>query len=363
MNILFVAPRFHTNQSELVSYLVYRKHHITFHTSIIEKTENHSSIIPLRLPASRLSTFISGIFPSTKNNFWYFPKVSLLKYIFLIIKSQDLLIIRAPNRPHSFIFLSISILLRKKVLIYTQGELSSLQQKETRLVNTLLRIVNIYWFTPVDTSLGGLRKPTSRIFFAPFVCEQKKNQTVQFDGKILSILVVGKYEERKNISQTICQIKNFAINHPTTQIYLTVAGQIFDASGSQYLEKLQEIKKSISLANLDIHFLVNVSHVNMSYIYQNNQIFILPSSREPAAFSILEAISYGLIVLYNHENGTASYANAYINAFQINSVKSISNILTQILNDISIVDSKPFNIITNSRDWQRFIASKTNIFL
>ena len=51
MNILFVAPRFHTNQFELVKSLISEGHKIDFHVSLVRNTENHSLITPKRLPA------------------------------------------------------------------------------------------------------------------------------------------------------------------------------------------------------------------------------------------------------------------------------------------------------------------------
>ena len=48
-------------------------------------------------------------------------------------------------------------------------------------------------------------------------------------------------------------------------------------------------------------------HLVPSNIYKKSNIFILPSTREPAAISVLEAASYGIPVILSNTSGTRCY--------------------------------------------------------
>lgn len=305
MNILFVAPRFHTNQFELVKSLISEGHKIDFHVSLIRNTENHSLITPERFQESRISSILKKFKPKSINDFWYFPSFFAISKIANKIISSDLIIIRSFNRPQSILYIFLSVIFRKKIFLYTQGEISKLKKYENFFTKKIFYALNLFWFTPINNQSYKDNSLSSRIFFLPFVCEKKCfEREFIIDRKNLNFLSIGKYEKRKNHELTIKALRTFAIKK-NINIRLTIVGQCFKKDEVKYFNK---IKKSYqNTKNLKINFMKNIDHFKIQDLYKKNQFFILLSENEAAAYSPLEAISYGLITIGSNKNGTRSY--------------------------------------------------------
>jgi glycosyltransferase involved in cell wall biosynthesis len=69
--------------------------------------------------------------------------------------------------------------------------------------------------------------------------------------------------------------------------------------------------------------------------YHWADLYVLPSANEPAAVSILEAMSFGLPVICSDQNGTKCYVVEGGNGFVFRSgdVQSLSSILETLLSD------------------------------
>ncbi len=98
MKLLFVAPRYHTNQVQLIKKLLEQKHEIFFHVASIGPTEDHSLIKPIRHKQSKLSVFIEKLFKNGGvNNKNYFPAPASYLKAFKQLK-PDIIIIRDPYK-------------------------------------------------------------------------------------------------------------------------------------------------------------------------------------------------------------------------------------------------------------------------
>ena len=75
----------------------------------------------------------------------------------------------------------------------------------------------------------------------------------------------------------------------------------------KYFNKIKQSYKNTK--NLKINFVKNIDPFMIKDLYKKNQFFILLSENEPAAYSPLEAISYGLITIGSNKNGTRSYVS------------------------------------------------------
>ena len=305
MNILFVAPRFHTNQFELVKSLISEGHKIDFHVSCVRNTENHSLITPKRFQESRISSILKKLKSRSINDFWYLPSFFAISKISNKIISSDLIVIRSFNRPQSILYLFLSVIFRKKIFLYTQGEISKLKSYENFFTRKIFYALNLFWFTPINNQDYKDNSTNSRIFFLPFVCEKKfYEEEFIIDRKNLNFLSIGKYEKRKNHELTIKTLRTFAIKK-NIKISLTIVGQCFKKDEIKYFNKIKQSYKNTK--NLKINFIKNIDHFNIQDLYKKNQFFILLSENEPAAYSPLEAISYGLITIGSNKNGTRSY--------------------------------------------------------
>jgi hypothetical protein len=70
MRILFVAPRYHTNQVEIVRTLLACGHQVWFHAATIGPTENHLAVVPHVHETAWFSRLATRFFGSGVNNSW-----------------------------------------------------------------------------------------------------------------------------------------------------------------------------------------------------------------------------------------------------------------------------------------------------
>ena len=73
MRILFVAPRFHTNQVDAIRSLVACGHQVWFHAATIGPVEDHSEVVPHVHTPSFVSHLLARCFGTGVNNLWYVP--------------------------------------------------------------------------------------------------------------------------------------------------------------------------------------------------------------------------------------------------------------------------------------------------
>ena len=62
LNILFLFPRYHTNQIAITNILQNNGHKVHFHVKFFGKTENYENIQPLLFEESFFSKFLKKIF-------------------------------------------------------------------------------------------------------------------------------------------------------------------------------------------------------------------------------------------------------------------------------------------------------------
>src|SRR5690242_16971014 len=123
MKMLFVAPRFHTNQFQLIKKLLEKKHEIFFHVACIGPTEDHSFIKPKQFKQSKLSLLIEKIFGkggATRKN--YFPQLVRYWRAFKQLK-PDLVVIRDPYKLFSLTVAIYALLTKARIVFYTQEDI------------------------------------------------------------------------------------------------------------------------------------------------------------------------------------------------------------------------------------------------
>ncbi|OHA58428.1 MAG: hypothetical protein A2571_01455 [Candidatus Vogelbacteria bacterium RIFOXYD1_FULL_44_32] len=290
MKFVFIAPRFHTNFYYLVKTLLDHGHQVDFLALYEGKSEDHSLVKP--------------IIVGKPNSRW--PLI--IKLIKQILFSQaDVLIIKDIVTPYSLIALTTGFLLRKKMLALTQIP-KYRAQLVSGAVTWLWRVFHTEAITPVQ---GDLRfsngNPT--LWYVPFVIEANdKPYEAHPDVGQINILCVGKFQTRKNQLLLVQAVEQLCQEFP---LKLLLAGEVEEFS---YFEKLQHYIHNHNLDSI-VTIVPHLPWAKMSDLYRASDIFVLPSSGEPAAYSILEAMSYGLPVVSSDDNGTQWYIKSNSNGF------------------------------------------------
>ena len=125
LNILFLSPRYHTNQISITRLLQNKGHNVHFHVKFFGKIENYENLQPILFDESLISKILKKLFFFKKNKiFFYFPKI--LKYYKYLKKLKlDIVIIRIHGRIYCYLlafifrfFLNSKIIfMNKQILI------------------------------------------------------------------------------------------------------------------------------------------------------------------------------------------------------------------------------------------------------
>jgi glycosyltransferase involved in cell wall biosynthesis len=320
MKILFVAPRFHTNQFQLIKKLLEKKHAIFFHAACIGKTEDHSLVKPIQYKQSRLSVFIERIFgKGGVNRRYYFPQLFSYWRVFRQLK-PDIVVVRDPYKLFSLMAAIYALLTKARIIFYTQEDIFRSRTKRTLLKQKwTIRFFKAAWMTPVKTShLPESDSGLKYMYHVPLPVmvnsEVKGSNTISGEGP--KILMIGKYhQERKKhllLLQALNQLKN---KYPFTA---TIVGECATEEQQLRCKVIRHEAGRMKLTGL-IEFKQNVPYNQIADLYASHHIFVLPAINEQYGVSVNEALGYGLPVICTDSCGASFNISHGDNGFVIQS--------------------------------------------
>ena len=310
--ILFIAPRFHTNQYYLIKNLL-KKNHIFFISLYEGKIENHKYLKPEIIEQSLISKKIQAIL-KLRFDTLYFPNFFQVFGILKKIK-PDLIILRIYSRPLLYIVSLLSKVFRAKIIYYDQtpslklnGFIPFLKYLEIIFAKF---IFNAAWFSPI------LLKPSEKDSL-PFVVKTKKN--INHVKKSFKLLMIGKFQNRKGHILILKAFKRLIKNY---KIKLIMIGEV---SNNEHIKNLKYVNNFILKNNLqkNCKLKINMKFQDIEKEYIDCNLFVLPSHSEPAAISILEAQGYGRPVICSDTCGTKTYLDQSCSKiFKSNDINSL----------------------------------------
>lgn len=345
MRVMYVAPRYHTNQIPIMEGWKENGHEVCFLTRLEGTIEDYGVIKPIKVPFSKLSNFFTRLYVKMhpKNDIAYdirliygFPKLSELRKAILGFK-PDLVILRDKT-----VYCIMCYLICKhhgiKAITYNQ---SPLYVPETELKrNWKHKLVDGLMpkrrYTPVVTNghskVNKVKDPNG--YFVPFVgklyCESSNRQ--YFTGNRINILEVGRYEARKNHFLMVDAFDR--IYHEFPNARLTIVGTLDGKFQEEYYDKLVKYISDKKLTEV-ITLRSNLQFAKMEELYLKSDLYVLPSTNEPAAISILEAMGYSIPVICSTANGTSDYVEEGIcgQVFQDGDVEGLTECMRKIVDD------------------------------
>lgn len=277
----------------------------------MDRIENHSFFEPILIPG------IIPFFITTRDSWekfrWFVPSLLRL-WRELGGASARTLVVRDRG-----IFSRLAVLLFRlrggaRSLLYVQeprvvksekSESSSSNQNrkwEGVLGSLPSKVVSPVW--PQDQGFDSRRN-------LPFVIESRffrvgmERFASPVPNRRLKLLVVGKFRPYKGILEMLTLLGENRIISDSL-VNLTLVGECASDEDRNYLGRVEDlIEKKFSSVLLEIA--LNVDHKEMHEIYRRHDVFLLPSRREVASVSVLEAAASGMATLSSNENGTACY--------------------------------------------------------
>ena len=327
MRFLYVAHRYHTNQVPIMKGLREHGHEVCFISHYQGKLEDYSDVTPVFAGYSKVFCAVNWIYVHVlqrKNSKacdmrlkYGFPSMGKIRKIVSGFR-PDLMIIRERSVYSIFTCLACKGL-KIPMILYNQSPLWEDEIKNDlphRIVKGLLPKIRI---TPVLGVEGKNKVKEPGAVFVPFVMEPRLSpeQKEWFQKGKINLLCVGKYEERKNIRMLLEVFLKLADRY---DLSLTVTGECADHFEKEYKRKLEAFLLESGLGER-VRLLENLTYRQMEELYASADLFVLPSTREPASVSQLEAMSFSVPAICSNTNGTACYIeegrNGYL--FQDNS--------------------------------------------
>jgi len=308
VKLLFLAPRFHTNQVPLVRVLKARGHTVAFDVLSTGGSEDHGLLTPTVVEPSYLSSALLRFHTPTNvvkyRANWTFPSpVRYLRRLRSI--DPDVVIVRDPELPFSLVAGFAARISGYPVVLYTQGPVHAPRRLRSDVARSAaLAIMHAPLYSPVR---GDASRPRvhEHAHYLPFVADLDRTPKTQwFRGDRVNLLTIGKFVARKNIVMLLDAFGE--LRRRRDDVTLTIAGEV---STSEHRAHLQEVEGRI--AHLGLRDVVDVQ-VNVPFdltpdLYARHDLFVLPSRKEPASVSILEAMAHGLPAVCSTTNGTQWY--------------------------------------------------------
>ena len=326
MNILVIVPRYHTNLIGFIKFFKKKNYKVDMHVKYIFKNEYHYNVKPKVLNKSILNL----LFKWRKN--FFLP--NLFKYYkYIKDKKYDLIIFRYTDHISSLIFLIFFKILGYKLIIYEQSQ--TIQKVN---FNLLKKITDFFKKKLSVAIISPIAKSNKNNYFLPFITKIKKKKNI---NKVRKILFVGRYEKRKRHLEFLDIVYDLKKNF---NFKVNFVGQTFNKSNEDYFKKLKKKIYEYELSKY-VNVKKNIEFNKMKKIYETNDLLILPSIKEDASVSIIEAIGFGLGIITTKSNGTSCFVKNNFNGFTINddSFHDLKLKLKRVLDNRSLIEKFSIN--------------------
>lgn len=341
MRFLYVAPRYHTNQMDIMKGLIEHGHEVCFISHYAAIIEDYSYVTPIVLGYSRLYQLLDYLYVHVIHRKkpeaivfkiqHGFPPMHRLKKLICDFK-PDVVILRE----RSVYSMAAYLVCRRKgypCILYNQNPLWSEPAKKDLAHRIVAKLSPRLRMTPVM----GIRKPGTSVkendYFVPFVMEPQRapEDRTYFEDDTIHILCIGKYEPRKHHLMLLQVVENLLQNKKGTmahdvltdgeahssrnRIHLTLVGE---ATMKFQKENCEQVRRYVADHHMEeiVTIKTNVPRSKMEAEYLAADLYVIPSTREMASVSQLEAMSYSLPVICSDLNGTACYVEDGVTGYQ-----------------------------------------------
>lgn len=346
MRLLYVAPRYHTNQVPIMCGWAARGDEVTFCAQFEGISEVHDYVDFVQMKKSWLCKLwfkiidmcYTPVQAEDKKISAFLPSVLDMVKIVRRVK-PDVVILRERTKTMLIAYLVCKFMGIRNVVLYTQTSYERLMVKEKSIKQFFRKLMfPRVIFTPV--LYKGKRISTTEkdphIYYIPLVSDVAENKARGYcsDG-CLRMLDIGKYREYKNHFYLIDALKPLTNRE---DIHLTIIGQMANSTEREYFERLKEAVHQAELDDM-VTLQENISYRLMHQVYQEHDILVLPSKNETAGMVILEAMAEKMGVISSNNCGLSCYAemNDCGEIFPLDNVAKLTEIINKIAENKNIV--------------------------
>jgi glycosyltransferase involved in cell wall biosynthesis len=312
MRVLFLAPRFHSNQADLIKALRSRGHEVEFGAVFRGASECRHTASPWTIP----------ILPAweqfTRRMGW---QSDLGRYALTAIPSPgkfvrqlreirpDVIVVRELLPPYTWLAGAVAPFLGARVTLYSQDAVNRQKALRWSIKRTVVaRLLGWSWYSPVAS--GPMHKrvlQTQTPRFIPFIkraCDRAHSRA--YTAGPMRVLAVGKLVPRKNHEAFIDSLA--MLRHAGHSFTATIIGEVSRPSHRDYAAHLEHSIRRQGLNEI-VTLHINVPYESMCDWYLSHDVYVQASFNEPASVSHVEAMAHGMPVVCNRDNGTAYFVD------------------------------------------------------
>ncbi|MCI6714375.1 MAG: glycosyltransferase family 4 protein, partial [Lachnospiraceae bacterium] len=319
---LYVAPRYHTNQMDIMKGLIEHGHEVCFISHYAAIIEDYSYVTPIVLGYSPLYRLIDWLYVKVihrkdptaivfKIQHGFPPMGKLCR---IIRNFQPDVVILRERSMYSMAAYHICRKLGYPCILYNQNPLWSNPPKTDPVHRLVDKLSPKMRMTPVM----GVKKPGTAIkendYFVPFVIDPQRapQDRTYFADDTIHILCIGKYEIRKHHLMLLDVVRQLKDRY---KLHLTLVGEATNHFQKDYCEQVRSRVKEYRMEDI-VTVKTNVPRSSMEAEYLAADVYVIPSTLEMASVSQLEAMSYSLPVICSDTNGTACYVEDGVTGYQ-----------------------------------------------
>lgn len=315
MRVIYMSHRYHTNQTTIMKGWKENGHEIRFLSQYAGKIEDYTYVKPIVVGYSRLFQAFDHIyihFLKKKDPFAIDMKLKcgvpplfkLARYIREF--KPDLAIIRERS-VYTICMNAICRHYKIPTILYNLSPVWDKPKKMDLAHKIVWKLTPEFRITPsnlVGIDFEGLVKD-EKGYWTPFLMEPQLSpeKKTYFRNDRINVFCIGKYQERKNHQMMIEVIEELSAKY---DLHLTIAGEISNRFHEQYFEKVQDYVKKHGLEE-KVTFLVNLNRKQVFEEYSKADVYVVPSTGEPASITVIEAMAHSIPAVSGSDNGTASY--------------------------------------------------------
>lgn len=343
MKILYVAPRYHTNQIPVVEGWIKNGHQVIFVSQVTNDREDHNVLQPIVLGYSGLFLFLLNIDNKIKKRVLQddifavsskrgFPPYQKLKKIIREF-APDAAILRERS---VYTMAAYHICKRYHIpsILYNQSPYwDTADVKKNHMKKWTAPLFPAFRMTPVLGVRETGKTFDDRSYYVPFVMEPYASAEEKdhfLDGKIQVICVAG-YHERKRLPLLLDAVEQLKGKYP---LHLSIVGEVNTEDQEKYYHYIEQYLKQKQIDDV-VTLHKNYKRQQLFEQYKKSDLFVLPSTRERASISQLEAMSCSLPIICSDTNGAACQVengrNGYL--FRDESLEDLTDKLERSMRD------------------------------
>lgn len=315
MRVIYMSHRYHTNQTTIMKGWIENGHEIRFLSQYAGKIEDYTYVKPIVVGYSLLFRAFDYVYIhfirrrdpfaiDMKLKCGVPPLIKLAKYIKEF--HPDLAIIRERS-VYTICMNAICRIYKIPTIIYNLSPVWDKPKKMDLAHKIVWKLTPMYRITPtnlVGIDFTGLVKDENA-YWAPFLMEPQVSpeEKTYFAGDRINVFCIGKYQERKNHQMMIEAVEELL---PKYNLHLTIAGEISNHFHEDYYNRVREYVMQHHLED-KVTFLINLDREAVYEQYKKADVYVVPSTGEPASITVIEAMAFSVPAISGSDNGTASY--------------------------------------------------------